>query len=130
MIKSIVGFILVAGCGSYLAFTLIGTIVEAQVEAELNKVIARDKIAVGVHNLSGMAMVPSTCHTLSVKAENVDVSNYVLLFTTWEDSARVCKEEPTPRQFHVTLFAPSTGVAFQATLDGKPISLIVMPEIQ
>lgn len=129
-IKNILSFTVVAGCVTYIILIVMGKFVDAQIEHDINTVIVRDRLAVGVHNLSGMVMMPSSCHDVSATASKIDLSNYLITFKGWKNPSRECIEEETPQWFHLTVFAPSTGVAFQAVLDERPIPLTVVPTIE
>ncbi|PIR82218.1 hypothetical protein COU20_03615 [Candidatus Kaiserbacteria bacterium CG10_big_fil_rev_8_21_14_0_10_59_10] len=117
---------LIAGALAYAAYLFLGSTILAQAEDSLAHVIVRDTIEDGVHRLSGMVMVPSDCHGISVRVHQSDASEYALSISTWIDPTRVCEPEPTARAFRVVTFAPPVGTAFTATLDGSPIPLTVL----
>ena len=112
------------------AFLVFGAIVDKQVQAETKKVVVSDALGQRVHRLSGMVLVPTNCHELTTRAEEIDPANYLLIFKTWQNPNRVCNNEEKPRPFNLTIFAPSVGIAFQATLDDVSIPLSVIPTIE
>jgi len=78
------------------------------------------------HELTGMILVPSTCHDLTVRSRDVDANTVALIFETWEKPyAEDCVEEVEPRAFSVVAFAPKE-IDFMAVMDGSwlPISVI------
>ena len=92
-------------------------------------VIVRDELGQGVHHLSGMVMVPSSCDQLSVRVEPRSDITFVLVFRTWREPSTDCILDETPRYFRAILFAPSTGVGFSATLDGLGFPIVVLPAL-
>ncbi|OGG67506.1 hypothetical protein A3C21_00185 [Candidatus Kaiserbacteria bacterium RIFCSPHIGHO2_02_FULL_59_21] len=130
MLWNLVSFTAVAGVAAYIVFLVLGSAVEAQVVYDANRVVVRDRLGQRVHNLSGMVMVPSECHALESRAKQIDGANFLIEFRTWEDPSRTCFSGAAPKQFHLTVFAPSVGVAFQATLDDVPIPLELIPAIE
>jgi len=128
--RTIVVFTAVASVFAFVVLLGFGALVQTQIEADSRHIIVRDALGQRVHRLSGMVMVPSDCHELISRAMELDVTNYLLMFRTWEDPNRVCNNEDMPRQFNLTVFAPSTGVAFQAMLDDVSIPLTVIPTIE
>lgn len=111
---------------AYGVFLLLDGVVNADTKRGASTVVVRDVLKKDAHNLSGTVMVPSPCHQLIAHTKQIDPSNYLLAFDTWEDPSRVCTRDLVPRTFHLTLFAPPTGVAFQGTFNDRPIALEVV----
>ena len=94
-----------------------------------NKVLVRDVIKPGEHNLSGMIMVPSMCDWLAVQTSQIEAKTYMLSFKTWREPYRDCENESVPRSFKATVFGPATGINFLASLDGRPLPISVVPSV-
>ncbi len=120
-------FVAVAATVAYASYLFFGSIIKAEADQALSTITARDVIARGEHSLSGMVMVPSDCHGLSLRVRHASGNDYILDFSTWEEPYRDCPQEPTPRAFHATTFASSIGTSFSAYLDGAPVPLVVIP---
>ena len=127
VIRHLVWFFIVSSAVAYGSFLLIGSAIHADAAGSRRAVIIRDELARGVHDLSGMLMVPSTCQQITVRGDKVDKFTYRLAFTTWDEPAVVCAKEETPRAFRTTVFAPSVGVDFNATLDEIALPIAVYP---
>jgi len=128
--RFVVTFIVSASVLSFVSFFIIENLAERYIDDRLRTVVVRDVLGPRVHRLSGMVMVPTACHDLLSRTREIDRANYMLIFETWENPNRVCNSEEMPRQFHLTLFAPSTGIALQAKLDDVSIPLEVIPTIE
>ena len=89
-------------------------------------IIVLDNIHPNMHNLSGMVTVQSPCDELSVRAEAMSTSSFMLLFSTWREPSVTCDIEPYPRYFQTQFFAPAAGINIYATLDGKPLPIDVI----
>ncbi|TSC85952.1 MAG: hypothetical protein G01um10148_860 [Parcubacteria group bacterium Gr01-1014_8] len=85
-------------------------------------------VSQGQHHLKGALMVPSQCHTLHVTIQEPSRFVYLVDFKTWVEPNRDCSKESAVRQFETVVFAPSVGVSFIATLDGKPLNIQVLEE--
>ena len=109
---------------SYVSHLYLASIAHSEA-IEAGPVIIRDNLRSGEHHLSGMVTVSSPCDLLSVNAKKLSWNTYVLDFTSWNEPAILCEETPVPRSFNTTIFAPSIGISFIATLDGKPFPIIV-----
>ena len=120
-------FFVVASLLAYATYLLAGKIVHAEASGENLPVIVRDELGKGVHHLSGMLMVPTPCDQLSVRIEPASSLQYVLVFRTWREPSVDCTEDEVPRYFRAILFAPSTGIGFNATLDGIGFPIVVLP---
>ncbi len=86
-------------------------------------VIATDKIEGNMHRITGLIPVASECHSVSVAVQEHAEHALHLEFKTWQEPYRDCKRGAAYRRFHTTTFGPSVGLAFTASLDGKPIDL-------
>ena len=113
---------------AYASFIFFGSILIADADKALQKVIADDIVLPGEHHISGMIMVPSDCHGLSVKVQQTTPSSYQLAFETWREPYRDCLQIPTARSFHTITFAPSVGASFSATLDGQPFPIQLLEQ--
>ena len=89
--------------------------------------MVRDELRAGEHQLSGMVMVPTSCHELSVDTATISRTDYALVFKTWREPSVTCSDDEVPRAFHTVLFAPAANVNITATLDGSGLPLIVLP---
>lgn len=130
MARRLAWFFIVASAVSYACFLILGSTIQARADSDARTVFIRDVREAGVHRLSGMVMVQSTCADLYVRAEQHSNTNYGLVFSTWEQPALECARESVPRAFNAIVFAPAVGVHFTATLDGKPLPIVVVPVYQ
>jgi len=121
--------LVVASLVAYATYLVAGNMVNAEASGENIPVIVRDELGQGVHHLSGMVMVPSSCDQLSVRVEPRSDITFVLVFRTWREPSTDCILDETPRYFRAILFAPSTGVGFSATLDGLGFPIVVLPAL-
>lgn len=122
-------FSLITFAISILIILTVGKLLYAQEEGR-SVVIIRDVIQDGLHNLSGMVTVPSACEELSVTVKQLSPASYRLDFKSWKVPYGNCGEEYVPRAFHTTAIAPAAGVEFSAGLNGKPLAVVVLPEIK
>lgn len=144
IISRMVWFLVVAVALSYAVYLVAGSIVHAQASRENQAVVIRDELGAGVHHLSGMIMVPTSCDELSVHTEAISGlpaparaaraggqadNTYTLRFRTWHEPSIDCISGLTPRYFRIILFAPSADIQFTATLDGTGLPIIVMPTL-
>lgn len=119
-------FLCLSGVAAYGAFLLLDGVVDAQAQEESHTIVVRDFLDKNTHNLSGMVVVPSPCHELITYTKQIDPANYLLAFETWEDPNRTCAQNEISRAFHLTLFAASTGIAFQGMFNERSIPLQVI----
>ena len=123
-------FTLVAVAVAYAAYLIGGSVVNAQASGAYEPIVIRDVLGPGSHHLSGMIMVPTPCHQLSLRTETISPTSYQLLFRTWDEPSVDCSKEEMTRPFRAVLFAPAAGVDFIATLDGKGIPIKVLPVVE
>ena len=123
-------FLCLSGIVAYGAFWLLDGVVNAQTKEEARTIVVRDALDRDTHNLSGMVVVPSQCHDLIAYTKRIDSANYLLAFETWEDPNRICAQNPLSRAFHLTLFAPPTGISFQGMLIEHSLPLQVIKTSQ
>ena len=126
----IVWIAIIVSAAGYAAYLFFGSALKTDSDTSLQNVIAKDIVSPGVHHISGMIMVPSDCHGLSVRVQQTTLSSYQLAFETWREPYRDCPQESTPRGFSAVTFAPSVGATFSATLDGEPFSLQLLERYQ
>lgn len=128
LVSRMLWFTVVSVAVAYASYLVAGSIVNAQSSDAYRPVIIRDELGAGVHHLSGMVMVPSPCHELSVRTESPTPYVHTLVFSTWREPSVECKNNEMPRYFQAVLFAPAAGVTFTATLDdaGLPIEVIAV----
>ncbi len=119
-------FFIIACAVSYTVFLVAGSTIKARALDESRTVLARDSLEPGVHYLSGIVTVRSTCAHLSVSSEKVSETSYHLRFSTWEEPSVPCVREDVPRSFRTVVFAPAAGITFLASLDDEPLQLIVI----
>lgn len=129
IISRMLWFLVVAIVLSYATYLVAGSVVHAQASRENQAVIIRDELGAGVHHLSGMLMVPTSCDQLSVRTEAISSSTFTLIFRTWREPSVDCIFDETPRYFRAILFAPAVGVQFTATLDGAGLPIVVLPAL-
>ena len=114
---------------SYGTFLVVGSIIEAQAFSATAPIMVRDQLSPGIHHLSGMVMVPSSCDQLSVATNPISTTTFELVFQTWQDPAVACSSDEMPRAFRAVLFAPAAGIDFLASLDGANLPIVVLPTI-
>ena len=127
VIGRLLWFIIVASAAAYVSYLIVGSIIETNSSQAAAPVLINDSLEPGVHHLSGMIMVPSSCYELSVRTEELSPTLYGLFFKTWRDPAIPCSKDSVPRAFRAILFAPAVGVDFIATLDDTPFTIAVVP---
>ena len=125
MIRRLVWFFVISCVVAYAVFLAAGSSIQAQAIDASRIVKIRDSLNPGVHHLSGIVMVPTTCSELSVRTEQLSIDTYQIIFTTWKEPAIECITDDTARPFRAVVFAPAAGVHFVATLDDSPLDLAV-----
>ena len=129
--RRLLWFFIVSSALAYALFLILGSTIHASAIDQSRIVAARDSLSQGVHNLSGMVMVHSSCAELSVHTTQISQTEFQLQFTTWnEPTLPSCVEEDTPRSFRALVFAPSVGITFTATLDDQPLIISVIPSVE
>jgi hypothetical protein len=128
MVRRMVWFAVVSTAASFAVFAVLGNFAIAGAENE-GPVVIRDVLSPGAHQFSGMLLLPLACDELSVQSRPMSSSTYQIIFQTWQDPSIACPPGPTPREFKTVIFAPSVGVEFLATLDGKSFPIEVVPDI-
>jgi hypothetical protein len=123
-----VWFSFIATVISIIVIAVLGNTMYADAEGR-SIIVVRDLIRAGSHDLSGMVVVDKICDELSVNVAQINPQSYYLDFRTWEVPYRDCGEEGIPREFHITVAAPSAGVMFSGGLNGKPLSVVILPQI-
>lgn len=111
---------------AYTAHIFFGGIIFAAAEQNANAIVLKDVYGNEQHELSGIVMVPSTCHDLTVRAKDIDARSTAIILETWEQPfASECEKAPTPRSIHVTAFGPE-GLDLHGILDGEwaPLTII------
>ena len=110
---------------AYASFLYFGSI-SAAATKRLSSVQIVDVIKkTGEHHLSGTVVVPSECHGLTVRTEKKTEALYRLVFSTWQEPSRTCEPHDEKRAFTTVVFAPPTGIAFEATLDDVLIPITI-----
>lgn len=122
-------FLVIAIAVAYGTYLVCGSVVHAKAAGEYEPVMIKDELGANSHSLSGMVVVPSSCHDLSLRIEKTSVSAYRLIFTTWHDPVATCTSDPIPRAFRTLLFAPAAGVSFTATLDDRALPITVIQHV-
>lgn len=120
-------FALLASALAYVVYLIGGATIYAQEELRQRTVWVRDHVSPNMHRLAGMVTLPSSCMELTVKTVQLSPSAFTLIFETWEHPYVECEHVPTRVAFHEIVFAPALGITFIATLDGKPLPIIVAP---
>ncbi len=122
-LRRLVWFGIVATAAFFAVFVVLGNFIVFSSQGEPAAI--HDIISPGVHEMSGIVMVPMACDELSVETQRLSSTTYQLAFQTWRDPSVACPQVSTARPFETFVFAPSFGIAFLGTLDGKfiPISI-------
>lgn len=126
IVRRLVWFAIVATAAFFAIFVVLGDF--ATSAWSNNTTAIRDVVSPGTHTLSGMVVLPLSCDELSVTTNQASPTLYQILFQTWQDPSIQCESSPTPRLFQTIVFAPSAGVSFAASLDGKSLPITVLPE--
>ena len=129
VIRRMVWIAVIASGAAYATYLLAGSVANAQAASFAGPIVIRDELGPGVHHLSGMVMVPSSCYQLIVRTAVRSSATFNIAFTTWQDPSVECPDAQVPRQFHEVFFAPAAGVVFFATLDGVDLPIKVIPVI-
>jgi hypothetical protein len=129
LLRRVFVYALVSSLCAYLLLMIIGATLYARADDEVKPVWVRDEISPNTHRIAGLVTVPSSCTELTEKTEQLSPLLYKLAFTTWEHPNTECTDYPVQKQFYEIVFAPAVGVTFIATLDGKPLPLIVVPYV-
>ncbi|MFZ2555781.1 MAG: hypothetical protein WAZ27_05260 [Minisyncoccia bacterium] len=115
---------ILAGYASQLYF---GSIVEAETERNRTRVEVHDFLDVKAktHRLSGIIMLPTKCHSLSIKTKELAPGKYHVYFSTFGD-VHGCAQEPHAVPFRTIVNAPLVGVEFTASLDWHDMDFILV----
>lgn len=118
----IVFAVLVAGA-SHIFF---GSIIFAAAQEGASAIVLKDEFKNGTHELSGIVMVPSSCHDLTVRTKDVTHTMSAVIFETWEQPFIAnCDRSPSPRSVQAVLFG-AENLDIRAIYDGEwvPIQLV------
>lgn len=126
-IRHLAWFTILACAIAFVVLVFVGKLVFAQAAGEHDPILVRDELGPSSHHLSGMVAVPSSCDELQERVEALSSTTYTIVLTTWREPSVPCQGSKIPRAFRDALFAPATGVAFTAVLDGAPIPILVLP---
>lgn len=112
---------------SYAAYLFFGSIVNAQIEEPLTRVEVYDFIdtSTKTHRLSGIIMVPTKCHSVSVKTKELEPGKYHVYFSSFGD-VHGCADDPQPLSFREYVKAPIVGSVFTASLDWRPLEFVIV----
>lgn len=122
-------FFAAATLAAYATYLGVGSAIKTQDSGSTAPIIIRDALSKGEHHLSGIIMVPSNCDELSVRVDQIRNDLFSLVFATWSEPSIQCVREHSARVFNVTVFAPSVGVQFIASLDGVSIPVAMYPSV-
>lgn len=125
MLARIIWFAVLGCAVSLAAHLFFGSTIAASAEGSLREVALKDRYQKGAHHISGMIIVPSACHDLSVRAHDVDPVTILIAFETWQQPYRDCAKESVPRAFSLVVYAPEE-VKFLAVLDQERIPIQVI----
>ena len=125
MVRRLAIFAVFASLFSYVVLFIGGSFVQANAASERAPIIILDTVGVASHKLSGSLLLPSICDYLSVYVKDISTTTYQLAFITWQDPSIRCVPTSVARSFEAIAFATSTGITFQATLDGQNIPILV-----
>ena len=109
--------------GSYLFF---GSSLSAVTDELEGSIVSVDAVSAGKHVLKGVIVIPSECHGVNIKVRQLVPTVYHLDFETWQEPYRDCAHVPVLHSFETIVFAPSLGVTFVASLDGKVLNMHVI----
>jgi len=111
---------------AFAAHLFFGSIIFAAEEETANRIVMRDNFHDETHDLSGIVMVPSTCHDLSVRTKDFDANTTFIIFETWEQTYRTdCEKTATPRAITVSVFAPK-NIQFKGIFDNEVVPITVI----
>lgn len=121
---SICAITFLAGYASQLYF---GSIVEAETERNRTRVEVYDLLDAQqkTHRLSGIIMLPSACHSVSIKSKELAPGKYHVYFSTFGE-VHGCTAEPHPHSFSTTIRAPLVGVEFTGSLDWHDMDFVIV----
>jgi len=125
MLMRILSFFVIAGVVAFATQTFFGSELAAAADESIKAVSIQDHYSDDVHEISGMVMVPSPCHDLTVRTKDVDANTTAIIFETWEQPYRACEQELTPKAFKVVVFAPE-NIVFKAILDNEWVRLAIV----
>jgi len=114
---------------AYVLLLIVGATVQARPYEPGSFVFVRDAIRPGMHHVSGMYTVDSTCTELSLQTKKLPNYTYELAFSTWKIPHIACEHVGTPRYFDTIIYAPGAGIHYRATLNGHPIDIGVLSHI-
>jgi hypothetical protein len=78
----------------------------------------------GEHQIRGLVIVPSDCHSVHTRTEEVSASVFRLEFITQQESSRVCDKVATTREFNTVIFTPLERITLLATIDGESVPVV------
>lgn len=121
---TLTAFTIVLSYGAYIFF---GSIVRAEIEEPLTRVEVYDFIdtSTKTHRLSGIIMVPTRCHNLSVKTKELEPGTFHVYFSSFGDF-HGCADDPQPLSFREYVKAPLVGTEFTASLDWRPMEFVIV----
>ncbi len=128
-VRRVAWFFCAACLCAYAVFLFAGSFMHANEFDAPGIVQVRDASVAGVHDLSGMVLVPRTCDQLMVRTDEVSPSTHTLTFTTWQLPAVECRVEEVPRSFRVGIASPAELLTLVATLDGRPLTVVVQKAV-
>ncbi len=111
---------------AYTSYLFFGSALSATVNPSDGNIIALDSISVGKHHLRGVIVIPSECHGVALNVRQTIPTLYHLEFQTWQEPYRDCPKGPKLHAFEIIVFAPSLGITFFASLDGKVLNVHVI----
>ena len=128
MLRRLAVFAVIACAASYVILFILGAISRFDVWNGPTPIVVRDTYEGGAHTFAGALAVPYTCDDVLVRVVQDSTTTYALTFNTWQDSAIRCLPTDATRPFEATVFAPSTGVTFDATMDGTAIPIVIVEQ--
>lgn len=113
-----------AGYASQLYF---GSIVAAETERNRSRVEVFDLLDVKkkTHRLSGIIMLPTACHRVTITSKQLAPGKYHVYFSTFGDT-HGCAAEPHPYSFRTIIDAPLVGVEFTGSLDWHDMDFVIV----
>lgn len=113
-----------AGYASQLYF---GSIVAAETERNRTRIEVYDLLdaRAQTHRLSGIIMLPSACHSVSIKTKELAPGKYHVYFSTFGE-VHGCKNESRPYAFRTSVQAPLIGTEFTASLDWHDLDFVIV----
>ena len=129
MIVRLTFFFVFAILTALVSHIFFGSIIFAAAQQEASAIVLKDAYKRGTHELSGIVMVPSSCHDLTVRTKDVTQTMSAIIFETWEQPFLTgCDRSPNPRSVQAIIFG-SEHLDIRAIYDGEWAPLTLVPAL-